>query len=97
MKNIAALIMLTFLAVTGYYVGAAVAMNHNPQHNQNEPAGVMVMEEEYDVVATPDTQNTKPMTKEHKNQRDQKHNMKNATSGSGTMVVEEVDEMETVE
>ncbi len=55
------------------------------------------MEEEYDVVATPDTQNTKPMTKEHKNQKDQKHNMKNATLGSGTMVVEEVDEMETVE
>ncbi len=97
MKNIAALIMLTFLAVTGYYVGAAVAMNHTPGENQNEPTGVMVVEEEYGVVATPDGQNVPHTTKDNNHHKDQKHNMKNGKSNDGTMVVEEVDEMETVE
>ena len=97
MKNIAALIMFTFLAVTAYYVGAAVAMNHNPNENKKEPSGVMVMEEEYDVVVTPDEQNQQATSKENKKNQDQKHDMKNHGTNDGTMVVEEVDEMETAE
>lgn len=97
MKNIAALVMLTFLAVTGYYVGAAVAMGHNPSEKQTEPSGVLVVEEEYGVVATPDNQKTQSTSAHDGQNNDKNHQMKNSNSDNGAMVVEEVDEMETVE
>lgn len=101
MKNVATLVMLTFLAVTGYYVGVAVAMNNDSVSGVNEPSGVMVVEEEYGIVATPDTHDVKSVTENHKNNHanveKQKHNMKNNHSNDETMVVEEVDETETVE
>ena len=95
MKNIAALIMLTFLAVTGYYVGAAVAMNHNAGDTPNEPAGVMVIEEGYGVVANPDTQNPKQST--DKTKQPQGNNAEGDNSDNDAIVVEEIDEMETAE
>lgn len=97
MKNIAALIMLTFWAVTGYYVGAAVAMNHNPAENKSEPVGVMVVEEEYGVVAAPDTQNQQPAAKNDSHNKNQKHDTKNQNPDNNGTFVEEIDEMETVE
>ncbi|MBP3546874.1 MAG: hypothetical protein J6K16_07095 [Alphaproteobacteria bacterium] len=59
MKKIVTLFMFTFLALTGYYVGVAVAQNNAEEMKSSEPVGVMVVEEEYSVEATPD------MTKEH--------------------------------
>ena len=59
MKKIVTLFMFTFLALTGYYVGVAVAQNNAEDMKASEPVGVMVVEEEYSVEATPD------MTKEH--------------------------------
>lgn len=94
MKNIAALIMLTFLAVAGYYVGAAVAMNHNAGDTPNEPAGVMVIEEGYGVVANPDTQNQKQSTE---TKQPQGNNAEGDNSDNDAIVVEEIDEMETAE
>ena len=55
MKKIVTLFMFTFLALTGYYVGVAVAQNNAENMNTNEPVGVMVVEEQYSVEATPDT------------------------------------------
>ena len=55
MKKIVTLFMFTFLALTGYYVGVAVAQNNTESMNANEPVGVMVVEEQYSVEATPDT------------------------------------------
>ena len=49
MKKIVSLLVFTLLAVVGYYIGAAVAQNNNPAAMQN-PDGVMVIEEEYDVL-----------------------------------------------
>ena len=49
MKKIVSLLVFTLLAVVGYYIGAAVAQNNNPATMQN-PDGVMVIEEEYDVL-----------------------------------------------
>jgi len=63
MKKIATLVMFTFLALTGYYVGAAVAQSYGTaaqsaaevaaQDKDNNAAdGILVMEE-YDAVAVP--------------------------------------------
>lgn len=56
MKKIVSLLVFTLLAVVGYYIGAAVAQNNNPATMQN-PDGVMVIEEEYDVLV-PDSADT---------------------------------------
>lgn len=63
MKKIATLVMFTFLAMTGYYVGAAVAQSYGTaaqsaaevaaQDKDNAGNGVLIMEEEYDAVVTP--------------------------------------------
>lgn len=57
MKKLSALIMFTLLATVGYYIGNAVAQNKNAQDAQTNGNGVLVVEEEYDVVApaTPGT------------------------------------------
>nr|QIM10305.1 hypothetical protein PlAlph_0590 [uncultured Alphaproteobacteria bacterium] len=62
MKKIATLVMFTFLAMTGYYVGAAVAQSYGTaaqsaaevaaQDKDNAGNGVLIMEE-YDAVVTP--------------------------------------------
>ncbi len=64
MKKIATLVMFTFLALTGYYVGAAVAQSYGTASQSaaevaaqdkadNTADGVLIMEEEYDAVAVP--------------------------------------------
>lgn len=61
MKKIATLVMFTFLALTGYYVGAAVAQSYGTASQSaaevaaqdkadNAADGVLIMEEEYDAV-----------------------------------------------
>ena len=55
MKKIVTLFMFTFLALTGYYVGVAVAQNNAENMNASEPVGVMVVEEQYSIETTPDT------------------------------------------
>ena len=50
MKKLSALIMFTLLATVGYYIGNAVAQNKNAQDAQTNGDGILVVEEEYDVV-----------------------------------------------
>ena len=50
MKKLSALTMFTLLATVGYYIGNAVAQNKNAQDAQTNGDGILVVEEEYDVV-----------------------------------------------
>ena len=95
MKKIVTLFMFTFLALTGYYVGVAVAQNNAESMNANEPVGVMVVEEQYSVEATPDTE-----MKQDKKTADAKNNNEKATSdvnGNNTEEAEIVEEDVTEE
>ena len=84
------------LAIAGYYVGAAVANDHNAA---NEPVGVMVVEEEYGMITVPEKQ---PATKDHHADKQemmhQNHNSTGSNNGAnnagGVMVEEEISETE---
>lgn len=55
MKKFATILMLIALLLVGYSVGNAIAKNHSniSKAVSDGMSGVYVMEEEYDVVATP--------------------------------------------
>ena len=90
MKKIVTLFMFTFFALTGYYVGVAVAQNNAENMNTNEPVGVIVVEEQYSIEATPNTE-----MKQDKKTADAKNNNEKATSdvnGNNTEEAEIVEE-----
>ena len=95
MKNIVTIALFVFLAVVGYYVGVAVANDHN---TMQEPTGVMVVEEEYDVIAVPQNQQpNQPKNKETVKKDSSKHIPpagQATNNGGGMMVEEEISETE---
>lgn len=88
MKKIVTLFMFTFLALTGYYVGVAVAQNNTEDVSASEPVGVMVVEEQYSVEATPDTE-AMHNKKEHAKKTHDEKTSPDTNDTTETEVVEE--------
>lgn len=97
MKKVITVGLFAFLAVIGYYIGNAVAQGKNNSNSQ-EPVGVMVIEEEYDVVAPVSAESAaqhkesakKMMQQKHHNNSSNQHN-----SSDGVMMEETISETET--
>ncbi len=112
MKKVATLVMFTFLAMTGYYVGAAVAQSYGSaaqsaaevaaQDRDNVGNGVLIMEEEYGAAVSPAVQTPAEAVKaaNSKNKNMDRHPVNAAglnPSDNSVVVEESVSEINTVD
>ena len=87
MRNVSVLILVTVLAVVGYYVGTAVAKSHKTSDMVGDTA--VVIEEDYAVVV-PDEEKTQTL-------KDMNNNMQDRVSEKKDDEIKKVTEHKTVQ